>query len=82
LFGVNVKENSENKMAKYLQTNEHGYVTGVTDKPSPSRGIREDFKKVGNTEAGVIVKMLDALHSQGDLLHLDDLVEIVPEVLR
>ena len=65
-------------MTNYLQTNELGYVVGVTTEPVLSGlfgGSPKDFRKLSDTEAENIRTLLTAHSARGEGLHIDELVE-------
>jgi len=63
----------ENKMAKYVQTNEHGYVTGIVEEPLLANlfGGAQHFRNVGDEEAETIKTLLEAHHRMGEGLHIN-----------
>jgi len=64
-------------MTKYIQTNELGYIVSLTDESlltSLFGGDLKNYKQVSDDEAEFIQKLLDACHSRGEGLHIDDIV--------
>ena len=75
-------------MANYLQISGDGYVTGIGNQPPQIPGIDPRFcGEIGEPEARIIGRMLQGNLGDGEILdarrqpklHINDLVELVPE---
>jgi hypothetical protein len=69
-------------MVKYLQTNEQGYITGIVDEPLLGGlfgGSPKNYREFDDSEAERIRTLLNACHSRGEGLHIEDLVEFKSE---
>jgi hypothetical protein len=69
-------------MTKYLQTNAQGYIVNITDEALLSGlfgGSPKNYREVDDDEAKRIRILLNACHSRGKGLHINDLVEFKPE---
>jgi hypothetical protein len=69
-------------MAKYIQTNEEGYVVCLTNEPLLAGlfgGSPKNFRQVSDEEAVNIETLLKALHSRGEGLHIDEVVQFQPK---
>lgn len=68
-------------MTQYVQTNEAGYVVGLTNEPLLTGlfgGSPRNFRRVEDEEADTIRQVLDAKHRAGEGLHINAL-EIAEE---
>ena len=64
-------------MTKYIQTNEKGYVTGIVEEHLLI-GLFGGTKtiEIPDEEASNYEEALKVCHSQGEGLHIDDLVRV------
>jgi hypothetical protein len=59
-------------MAKYVQTNENGYIVGMTDEPLLAGlfgGSSKDYMEVSDEQAKAIEPLLKVLQKTGKGLH-------------
>jgi hypothetical protein len=65
-------------MTKYLQTNEQGYVVGITSEELLTGlfgGSQRNFRRLSDQEAEDVQVLLKAHHERGEGLHIDEMVQ-------
>lgn len=67
-------------MKHYIQTNDKGYVIGVTDTSDPIKGLFKDsqiYRAIADEQAPLISALLEEKHRKDTGLHINELEKIL-----